>query len=371
MSAVLDARLPDLSLRRLALAGARAADTATRRPGPAARQAAATAWAHLRAHTRQRLDAFDRAISAWQATPHLPGQLPELRDPAPAWRPAGDPLPQPGDPAAARSTGWLMARSAQHDAPAASLSESLTAQLLDGFQLWLDGQLLETPADPKARALLQLLLLHRHQPLRRERLCRLLWPELPEAAARPRLHVAVHQLRRALGRLSLLRQSAEGYQLHVAGEVWLDVEHFVFNAEVGSAEEEAGQLATAIVHYETAAALYRADLLDGRDDEPALARESLALQRRHLEVLERIGALREALGDVQGSLRATMHLLVEAPTHEPSHQRLMRIYARLGQHALAEQQLRLCVTALRDRAGRDPAEATLVLARRIARREAV
>jgi DNA-binding SARP family transcriptional activator len=215
------------------------------------------------------------------------------------------------------------------------------------------------------------LLLQRRRPISRKRLCAQLWPDAEPECARNSLNVTLHQLRRALGKVNLLRHSEAGYQIFVPGEVWLDIEHFRFNADLGRAEETGGHSGAAITCYEAAAALYHADLLDDGESEPALAAECQALRDRCNEVLERLAALREQVGDLHGCLRASLRHLNQDECNEVAHQRLMRCYARLGQPQLAERQYRTCVTALRLQLGRQPGAETTALCRSIARHELI
>lgn len=349
------------------------------------RPAASAPLADMVAATRTLLNAWDRAMSSWRANPMAPARLDLAVTPSGFDRAYFAPT---NTPASLAGSGYQPVREQPqrqldraaavarlgHDEPVTTSitqTNGLTAQMLDGFQVWLDGQPLHELPRGKARSLLQVLLLQRRRPISRARLCAMFWPDADAAAARNNLNVTLHRLRRALGKVNLLRHSDEGYQLFVPGEVWLDVEHFMLNAELGRCEEVAGQSGAAITHYEAAVALYRADLLDAGEHEPALAGDSQALRNRFNEVLERLSVLREQVGDVHGCLRAALRHLTQDECNEGAHQRLMRCYARLGQPQLAERQYRTCVTALRLQLGLHPSDDTTALCRRIARRELV
>jgi DNA-binding SARP family transcriptional activator len=338
--------------------------------------------------TRTLLNAWDRAMSSWRADPLQPVRSQDPVTPsgfdrayfAPTGSLNGSSTGvavgyQPGRELPRPAAGAVvpLARTGSDEPVTTSIAHThgLTAQMLDGFQVWLDGQPVQELPRGKARALLQVLLLQRRRPISRARLCALFWPDADSADARNSLNVTLHRLRRALGKVNLLRHSDEGYQLFVQGEVWLDVEHFMLNAELGRGEETLGHSGAAITHYEAALALYRADLLDAGDDEPALAADSQALRDRFNEVLDRLATLREQVGDLHGCLRVTLRHLTQDDCNEGAHQRLMRCYARLGQPQLAERQYRTCVTALRLQLGLHPSDATTALCRRIARRELV
>ncbi|MEY4751444.1 MAG: hypothetical protein RIQ60_3658 [Pseudomonadota bacterium] len=336
------------------------------------------ALADVAAATRGLRHAWDRALSGWwvpgAAVPRTSaaqrsaeGQHAFERNyfapsaPAPLHEVAGRQL-----------DGQQPADGQRRAAPSGSTStHTLSARMLDGFQVWLDGEPVCDLPQGKASALLQVLLLQRRRPISRKRLCAMFWPDADAASARNSLNVTLHRLRRALGKVNLLRHSEAGYQIWVPGEVWLDVEHFNFNADIGRAEELSGNTATAIHWYEAAVALYHADLQDSLDHEPALAPDSQLLRDRLNEVLDHLACLREQVGDLHGCVRTTLRHLAQDECNEGAHQRLMRCYARLGQPQLAERQYRACVNTLRLQLGLHPRADTTALCRRIARREMV
>ncbi len=241
----------------------------------------------------------------------------------------------------------------------------LAVHMLDGLQMSLGQQrILDLPRG-KARSLLRVLLLQRRRPMSRLRLCSLLWPEADPAGARNSLNVTVHRLRRAIGDSGLIRHGDDGYQIVAPGEVWLDAEQFVLHAEVGALEDLRGNLDEAITEYESAIDLYRSDLLDDGEHEPALACDDQALRDRFNQVLERLARLREAREDLHGCLRVSLRHLGIDPCNEQAHRRLMRCYARLGQVQLAERQFRTCVETLRRQLGVTPQAETIELHRRI------
>jgi DNA-binding SARP family transcriptional activator len=332
--------------------------------------------ADMVAATRSLLNAWDRAMSSWRADPVAPVRGAPLT-PSSGFEHSYF-APSTSAPLREAGSGLRgpVGRTPVDDTRLATPSSvttthSLTAQMLDGFQLWLDGEPVHDLPQGKARALLQVLLLQRRRPISRKRLCAMFWPDADADSARNNLNVTLHRLRRALGKVNLLRHSDAGYQIWVPGEVWLDVEHFNFNADIGRSEELAGHTGLAITWYEAAAALYHADLQDAGELEPALAADCQALRDRHNEVLDRLAHLREQVGDLHGCLRTTLRHLAQDECNEGAHQRLMRCYARLGQPQLAERQYRACVTVLRLQLGLHPRDDTTALCRRIARREGV
>jgi DNA-binding SARP family transcriptional activator len=246
---------------------------------------------------------------------------------------------------------------------------ALMVTMLSGFQIAIGPAEALEPPTGKARTVLKLLLLQRHRPIGRARLCSLFWPDSDAASARNSLNVMLHRLRRWLPPALAVRYSAEGYRLVVAGEVWLDVEQFTLHAQVARQDEERGDLAGATAHYDAAQALYRVDLVDDDDTGLALAPEAQALRAQLNQVLERLAILHEQVGDWHACLRVALRHLGLDECNEAAHRRLMRCYASLGQIQLAERQYGACVRVLREQLGLPPDTETTMLYRRIAGRE--
>lgn len=307
-----------------------------RQPGEDTRRIAAatasTGLAHMLNATRLLLGAWDATLSNWDST-------------------STGPPPLPTDPAACTAT--------------------LSVQMLDGFQMWVDARPVQGLPHGKARALLIFLLLNRRRPLSRARLCSLFWPEAEPGAARNSLHVTLHRLRQHLHEPTLLHHGDDGYQIRTAGEAWIDAEQFALHAEMAEQEDCAGHAQEAMTHYELAAMLYRTDLVDGHEADPALMAHSQALRDRLNQVLERLSCLREERGDWHGCLRVTLRHLELDECNEAAHRRLMRCYARLGQPRLAERQYRSCEHVLARLLGLQPSDATRVLFRQITARQGV
>ncbi len=259
--------------------------------------------------------------------------------------------------------------------PAESMSASclvpidatVMVTMLSGFQIRQGtGATIELPKG-KTRTLLKLLLLQRHRPLGRARLCNLLWPDSDAASARNSLNVLVHRLRRVLPPGAGVCHSAEGYRLVVAGDLWLDVEQFVLHAQAARQHEDRGDVAGAVAHYAAALDLYDVDLVDD-DAGPALAPDSQALRAQLNQVLERQAILHEQACDWHACLQVALRHLGLDECNEAAHRRLMRCYAGLGQIQLAEQQYGACVRLMREQLGLSPDAETTLLVRRIAGR---
>ena len=339
---------------------------------PASDLAAPGGLANILAATRLLLGAWDATLNQWGSTATSgPVLTPEQALQAQALRRAALPASDGADAAFRHAPDAASPPAQAHAQAAPAAQATLSVQMLDGLQIWVgSSQVLDLPRG-KARALLMYLLLHRRRPTSRARLCTLFWPEADAAAARNNLNVILHRVRRQLHDPGLLQCSDDGYQIVTAGEIWLDVEQFELQANLGEQADIAGLTAQAIAHYEVAATLYRTDLVDESEHERVLIARSQLLRDQLNQVLGRLSGLREDRSDLHGCLRTTQRHLGLDECNEAAHRRLMRCYARLGQPQLAERQYRQCVATLRRQLGLNPDAETTELYRRITRRESI
>src|SRR5262245_38721589 len=113
----------------------------------------------------------------------------------------------------------------------------ITIRSLGLFELAVGGNPVRRWQAGKARALLQLMLLHQGRILSREKLHESLWPDVPRKSGSSSLKVAAHVLRRVLdaegasadsgaGSSSLRLVTQEPGYLLEARNVWIDFEVF-------------------------------------------------------------------------------------------------------------------------------------------------
>jgi TolB-like protein/Tfp pilus assembly protein PilF len=206
----------------------------------------------------------------------------------------------------------------------------------------------------KSIALLALLASASGQRLSRDRLATLLWEDMPDAQARGNLRQLLAATRRPAPFLE-----ADGGSIGFSG---------------GMVETDLGAFETAIeadtpAALERAAALYRADLLDGfalrkRDFDEWLSGERERLREHAVQLFLRLMNLAAATG-VEPAIRWALRILAVDPVHEPAHRGLMELYAAQGRHGAALRQYdQLCETLSRE-LGTRPEPETDALARRI------
>jgi TolB-like protein/DNA-binding SARP family transcriptional activator len=226
--------------------------------------------------------------------------------------------------------------------------------LLGRFELHVpDGQEIALGAR-KSIALLALLAAAPGQRLSRDQLALLLWKDMPDAQARGNLR----QLLAATRRPAPFLEADAGSIGFSAGMVETDLAAF----EAAIAEDTQPAL-------ERAAALYRADLLDGfslreRDFEEWLSSERERLREHAVQLFLRL-MQRSAATGAEPAIRWALRILAVDPVHEPAHRALMELYAAQGRHAAALRQYEQLRDTLSRELGTRPEPETDALAKRI------
>ena len=203
----------------------------------------------------------------------------------------------------------------------------LRIHLLGSFYLLYNGQPHPFNALPKVLPLWAYLLLHRQEPMSRDRLAFLLWPDETEERARSNLRRHLYDLNRVLPTPAgeqpwLLRQGAN-VQWNPQAPYWLDV------AEFSRASHSPMHLAHAVE-------LYRGDLLPDLD-EAWLHAERTRLRQRYLAYLSELTTHHQRRGEWSTAIRYARQLLAQDSLHEESVRQLMRLQHDSGDRSGAIQ----------------------------------
>ncbi len=250
----------------------------------------------------------------------------------------------------------------------------LAAHVLGPFRVLVNDQAIEDWPNCRGKLILKYLLLNRRHPVAKETLMELLWPEAEPAAARNSLNVAMHRLRRALGRGSrafpFVLFSGGHYLLNPQLEVATDADAFLARAERGGELERSQQVEGAVREYAACAALYRGELLaEDRYDEWLLPLRQ-QLRDRYLHVLDRLSRIRFDQRDYPSCTASCAKILAVDACNEGAHRMLMRCYASLGQPQLAQRQYQACIQAMNRELAIPASAETTDLYRQIVRRHA-
>jgi DNA-binding SARP family transcriptional activator len=252
---------------------------------------------------------------------------------------------------------------------------SITAYLLGSFRFTVNDKAVQNWPTGKGRAVFKYLLAHHEQPIPRDVLMDVFWPQAGPEAARNSLNVALHGLRQALKTVTddmpVILFDEGAYCINPEFHIWVDVDEFDRYVQAGRSSEAKEDLAHAITEYDAAIVLYQGDFLSGDlyEEWPVLTRERLRVT--YLEVLDRLSQLYFDQKQYTECVTLCKRTLAYDACREDVHGLLMRCYSRQNQHHLALRQYQACVGALRTELEVDPAPETKQLYERIRRREKV
>ena len=230
---------------------------------------------------------------------------------------------------------------------------------VDGRPLALGGR--------HQRALLALLLAQVNEVVPVDRLIDGLWDEAPPETAANIVQGYVSQLRKLLGRETIVTRG-RGYAL-IAADGALDLQRFEQRAAAGTAEHAAGRPEAAAAELRAALAVWRGPALSDLADLPAMRPIAVRLDELRLAALERrIGADLEC-GNAAEAAAELDPLIAEHPLRERLRALQMRALYRCGRQADALASYRAARETLVDELGLEPGAELQELERAILRRD--
>ena len=284
---------------------------------------------------------------------------------------AGRPLPVP--PSARTAAAPTIPPAPTETIRPTVARHGLEIRVLGRFEVLRDGVAVERWRRAKSRVLLKYLVAHR-QPIPRDALLELLWPDSAPEDALNGLRVVLHALRTDLRpanasvgkEVSFVVGDGNVFQLSPTAPIWVDAEAFVSHVELGRLRERQLQTAEAVREYEAAEALYRDDYLieDTYEDWTHVRREEL--KDLYLMVLTKLADHCLRGGDPEGCIVRCHRILAKDVCREDAYRRLMRSYAQLGQRSRAIQWHDTCVRTLRQEFNVGPSAQTQALYQQIA-----
>lgn len=248
---------------------------------------------------------------------------------------------------------------------------------LGPLHITLNGSPVASFESDKVRALLIYLAMNAAQPLPRAALADLLWPELPERAARHNLSQALFNLRQAIGDQHadppFLRVTRATVQFNTTSNYTLDTATFtaLLTTCAAHAHRNPETCAACARRFADALALYRGDFLAQFSRIDSLPFEEWALlerehfQRRALHALAALASYHERRSKYPEACIYARRQLELDPWNEAAHRQLMRMLALDGQRAAALQQYERCRQALAEGLGVEPEPETIALYRQI------
>jgi predicted ATPase/DNA-binding SARP family transcriptional activator len=190
------------------------------------------------------------------------------------------------------------------------------------------------------------------QPVARDHLSYLIWPDLPEAVARRNLTIHLTQLRRAFNRPNMLVSNDDAVGLNRA-TVWSDTLAFD-KAATEALRERRTDLLTAAVQ------LYRGPFLNGfalpaaAEYEEWASEERQALERRYLDALTALIEAHAQAGNLPAAIENAQRYLATDDLAEDVHRRLIELYAAAGDRVAAMRQFERCIVVLERELGVSP-----------------
>jgi predicted ATPase/DNA-binding SARP family transcriptional activator len=251
--------------------------------------------------------------------------------------------------------------------------QGLHIQLLGRFHVYVGARHIEDAAwrRRKAAAIVKLLALAPQHRLHREQLMDLLWPDLEPQAAANNLRTTLHAARRVLVSPAVdaspqraqraLYLQGDPLELCPAGTVWVDVHAFETAATTARQAQDPAA-------YQAALALYTGELLPEDRYEEWVLRRREELHSLHTSLLIELAWLHEAEGDLEPAIETLQRVVVQEPTHEDAHVRLMRLYSRSGQRYQALQQYRQLEATLASELDAETSPATQQIHRELVER---
>ncbi|HSR30958.1 MAG TPA: BTAD domain-containing putative transcriptional regulator [Anaerolineae bacterium] len=246
---------------------------------------------------------------------------------------------------------------------------SLVIYSLGLFRVYNNLHLIGKWPGLKCKSIFKYMIFHRKNPIHREVLMDLFWPEAgPEAASR-NLYQAVYSLRQALkaggDAFPYILCEDSCYSLNPEIDLWVDSEAFLAGYHNGQQLEQAGHRQEAIREYELAESLYEGEFLaeDRYEDWPVIERENL--KHTHLDLLDRLSQFYFEQGHFNMCIEFCQKILAEDNCREDIHRRLMRCFMNRDQVHLAMRQYHLCAETMKRELDVPPMLATIELYRQI------
>ena len=259
--------------------------------------------------------------------------------------------------------------------PASALPPAEGAELrlycFGPFEVYYEGTRIPLRRCGKVASILKYLASRPQQPVSRDVLLEVLWPETAPGIANNRLKVALHHLRQTFalavpqrGEPIVLFQDGH-YLINPEVHVWTDVDAFRENWQAGLRLERSGALARAIPFYQQAVKLYHSDFLE----EDLFEEWTLALREElkdtYLTALDKLSHYWFQAGQLERAIEGWKKIVATDAWREDAYRHLMVCYSRAGQIGLALHWYNLCVQVLRDQLDLPPAAETVALYERI------
>ncbi|HUM71357.1 MAG TPA: bacterial transcriptional activator domain-containing protein, partial [Chloroflexota bacterium] len=187
------------------------------------------------------------------------------------------------------------------------------------------------------------------QPVTRDELIFLLWPDTDDITGHQHLSRLLSAVRQALPHSDIVYTRAETVGLHPEW-VWSDSQTFL---RLSQAEAPTANLEEAVSLYH-GPFLSGVSLLNSPEFEGWLRGEQQRFERLYLAALERLIQAKQAVGDYETAVTYAQQYLATDELAETVHRQLISLYAALGERAAALRQFERCTVILERELGVRP-----------------
>jgi predicted ATPase/DNA-binding SARP family transcriptional activator len=273
-------------------------------------------------------------------------------------------------------TGAISPVSVPHSSNAGSAAArndakpELCVRALGPLQIELWGQQLD-PAEwrhARPRELLVHLLCH-PEGRTRAQIGAALWPEASTAQVCNSFHVALHHLRKVLGRAEWVQHDRERYRINPGLRHEFDAALFETGLSDALREARAGQ--PAVQPLQAALSHYRGDFMAGEVVGDWHLDHRDRLRGLHVDGLLALGAALFAASRYEEAADVYVRITFNEDLHEDAYRRLMICRARTGQRARAMRHYQHLAALLREELQTEPEPATTHLFQRLQRGESI
>lgn len=260
--------------------------------------------------------------------------------------------------------------------PVQTETESLRIFTLSPFRVLLGDTLLfdEDTGNPRGRLLLKYLVTERSEPVPRERVLYLLWPDLDERDAARELADLLDDLQDGMRSSrpghDFIVDAGSALQLNDGANLWIDAEEFESNIRMAEDAQKIGDTDIALGLFLSSLALYKEDYLRENlyEDWPSDQRERL--RELWITAMLRVSSICADRCEYTDSIRLLKKVLEIDPYRENVYQALMLYYARAGRRGEAIQLYRYAERLFAQHLAAQPAPSTRMLYEKILRGEA-
>ncbi|HST53272.1 MAG TPA: BTAD domain-containing putative transcriptional regulator [Pyrinomonadaceae bacterium] len=241
----------------------------------------------------------------------------------------------------------------------------LTIRMLGPVEIFRDPARAFAPdawVTRRARDILCFIASRRHRRVSKDAIIDTFWGESDFGSVEKNFHPTISHIRKALNSNQPLKQNfllyRDGdYQLNPEFSYQIDTEEFDRHVAEGDAARRSRDSEAFVKAYETAAALYRGEFMQGSYDEWAVEQRSY-YREQYLRLLEILAQSAQKSEEWARSLSIAQRILREDPFREDVHCMMMRAHAAQGNRVAVREQYETLRRLLRKELGVEPSSET-------------